>query len=139
MPRRVAASALAVALAVAVHLSLAPSPIAHSAPAQDTPTQATEVGIQIELVEEQYAFEPDASLHLVYRLTGDLASLDLGVEVPATTVPTVPVPTETAPVDTTPIDTATTGHRGTRDRGTRDHGAGHRLSRRHPCSHSGSR
>jgi len=108
MPRRVAASALAVALAVAVQLSLAPSPIAHSAPAQNTPTQATEVGIQIELVEEQYAFEPDASLHLVYRLTGDLASLDLGVEVPATTVPTVPVPTETAPVDTTPIDTATT-------------------------------
>ena len=53
MPRRVAASALAVALAVAVHLSLAPSPIAHSAPAQNTPTQATEVGIQIELVEEK--------------------------------------------------------------------------------------
>ena len=40
--------------------------------------------MQLELIEEQYAFGPDESLHLVYRLTGDLEAIGL--------VPTPPAP-----------------------------------------------
>jgi len=124
MARRVAAFAFAVGVAVTANLALgvAPPSLARSAPAQNAPAQDAEVGIRIELVEEQYAFEPDAPLRLVYRLTGDLASLDLGVDtipattVPATTVPataapetTAPAPTDTPPTDSGPTDTAPTG------------------------------
>ena len=40
------------------------------------------VCVQMELIDEQYAFGPDESLHLVYRLTGDLESVDLTVPEP---------------------------------------------------------
>ena len=131
MARRVAAFAFAVGVAVTANLA-SRRRSAHRSPAArrprragTAPAQDPEVGIRIELVEEQYAFEPDAPLRLVYRLTGDLASLDLGVDtiptttVPATTVPattapetTAPAPTDTAPTDTgppRPTDTAPTG------------------------------
>ncbi|MET0580044.1 MAG: hypothetical protein ABW122_15415, partial [Ilumatobacteraceae bacterium] len=121
MARRLAATAFAVGVAVTANLAFAPTPAASRAPAPHAqsvaPTQAPGVGIRIELVEEQYAFEPDAPLHLVYRLTGDLNSLDLGAtpEIPATTAPettapatTAPAPAEPAPPDPTaspPTDT----------------------------------
>ncbi|MET0909296.1 MAG: hypothetical protein ABWZ99_07480, partial [Ilumatobacteraceae bacterium] len=59
--------------------------------------------VRMELVDEQYAFGPDESLHLVYRLTGDLDAVDLTPPPPPTTVP----PT-TAPPTTVPDPTATT-------------------------------
>ena len=76
--------------------------------ARGLPAQEAEVGIRIELVDEQYAFGPDESLHLVYRLSGDLRSLDLGADVgvPATTDPASTEPATTVPV--TPVDPATT-------------------------------
>ena len=119
MARRVAAAAFAVACGR--HRGpgprtapLAPAALAGaksarpSRPAQTAPAQDAEVGIRIELVEEQYAFEPDAPLRLVYRLTGDLASLDLGVDtIPTTTVPATTVPATTVPDTTVPAPTDT--------------------------------
>ena len=117
MARRLAASAFALGVAVIANLAFGTAPLARSAPTQDAPTQDTEVGVRIELVEEQYAFEPDAPLRLVYRLTGDLASLDLGADsppaTPATTAPATTAPATTAPAtsgppptDTPPTETA---------------------------------
>ncbi len=75
----------------------------------------------MELVEEQYAFEPDAPLRLVYRVSGDLASIDLDAAtttIPETTIPdttspattapdtTIPIPGDAAPGDTAPAETA---------------------------------
>ena len=65
------------------------------APAPD-PAQATTDGVEMELIEEQYAFGPDESLRLVYRLHGDLDTLGL------TSTPTAP---ETTIADSTVPDT----------------------------------
>ncbi len=71
----------------------APSPGALSSGA---PAQSGGSPVQLELIEEQYSFGPDESLHLVYRLTGDLEALGL--------VPTPPAP-ETTVVETTVPET----------------------------------
>jgi hypothetical protein len=80
------------------------------------PTQSTS-GLRLELLEQDFAFEADGTLHLVYRLVGDLASsVDLRetttttstapTTAPPTTSPDPTVPAETPPSDSAP--TATT-------------------------------
>jgi hypothetical protein len=80
------------------------------------PTQSTS-GLRLELLEQDFALEADGTLHLVYRLVGDLdSSADLRATTttssttpttaPPTTSPDPTVPAETPPTDSTP--TATT-------------------------------
>ncbi|MBG7603409.1 MAG: hypothetical protein IZT58_02085 [Actinobacteria bacterium] len=80
------------------------------------PTQSTS-GLRLELLEQDFALEADGTLHLVYRLIGDLdSSADLRATTttssttpttaPPTTSPDPTVPAETPPTDSTP--TATT-------------------------------
>ena len=86
-------------------LAVAPifaAPVTPTAQPSTPNHQAAEVGVQIELIDERYSFGPDASLHLVYRLTGDLASLELGVDHAGTTIPERSRATETIPVDHEP-------------------------------------
>jgi Family of unknown function (DUF6049) len=69
--------------------------------------------IEIELVEQRFAFGPDETIHLVYRLTGDLASIELVAPVtpePVTTepAPTEPAPTEPEPPESVPSEPVTT-------------------------------
>ena len=74
-------------------------------PARAAPTQSGGTPVQLELIEEQYAFGPDAPLHLVYRLTGDLPALGLEPPPPETTVAATTVPETTTPDSTTPETT----------------------------------
>jgi hypothetical protein len=66
------------------------------------PAQAVSSGVQIELIDERYSFGPDESLHLVYRLSGDLASLELTAPAATTTIPETTVPATTIPEATVP-------------------------------------
>ncbi len=59
-------------------------------------------GFALELIEQGYAFGPDGDIHLVYRLTGDLASIEL---TPPSAEPAEPVPAP-SPDPTIPPDPA---------------------------------
>jgi hypothetical protein len=63
------------------------------------PGQAEPGTLSIELIDERFAFGPDETLHLVYRLTGDLDGFALTPPppVPETTIPPTTIPSTTSP------------------------------------------
>lgn len=97
---------LALAVLSAFGHAAATPPLAPTTPGVVAPGQTAEVGIRIALVEQHYAFGPDESIHLVYRLTGDLASLELAPPPPATTTTTLAPETTTtiAAAETAPVE-----------------------------------
>ncbi len=85
-----------------------------TAGAQTRPAQVQPGTLRMELIDEKFGFGPDESLHLVYRLTGDLDGFGLTpppeTTLPATTIPATTIPPDTAPTsvsDPPPIDPTT--------------------------------
>ncbi len=69
--------------------------------ASGTPAESSSDALQLELIDQDFAFGPDGDLHLEYRLTGDFGSLaDLRPPQPTTTIPEPPDGEE--PVDPPP-------------------------------------
>lgn len=85
--------------------STSPGNLAHAANLSHAPAQATS-GLTLELLEQDFAFEADGTLRLVYKLSGDL---DETVELSATTTTSsTTTSTTTPPLPIDPADPATT-------------------------------